>query len=60
MSLAFLIAAIVMTAIVAFQFACRGGAFGPRMQELATRHSRMNVNIVLAAVLWAAWLYLRG
>jgi len=60
MSVVILIAAIIMTAVVAFQFACRLGAFGHGMAELAVRHSHIrNGNIALAAVLWALWLYLR-
>ena len=60
MSVVILIAAIVMTAVVAFQFACRLGAFGQGMVGLAAQHSHIrNGNIALAAVLWVLWLYLR-
>ena len=60
MSVVVYIAAIAMTAVVAFQIACRSGAFGSGMAGLAARHSHIrNGNIALAAVLWALWLYLR-
>ena len=58
MSLLVLIAAIVVTAVVVFQFACQAGMFGPRVREVATRHTHFRTNIVVAVVLWALWVYL--
>jgi hypothetical protein len=60
MSVVILIAAVIMTVVVVFQFVCRLGVFGQGMAGLAARHPDIrNGNVALAVVLWALWLYLR-
>lgn len=61
MSVIIFIAALIITAVVAFQIACRTGACGDRMVELAARHSNTrNGNIAFPVVLWTLGLYLRA
>jgi type II secretory pathway component PulK len=51
-----LVAAIIVTAVLAFQIAGRSNAFGDQFRQLAARHSYAKENAMLAAALWIVWL----
>jgi hypothetical protein len=51
-----LVAAIIVTAVLAFQMAGRSNVFGDQFREIAARHSYAKENAMLAAALWIVWL----
>lgn len=58
LSMALLVAAIIITLVAAFQGAGRLRAFGIATMETAARHWQARAgNTALAAILWLAWLY---